>query len=400
MESNVFIQVDDAKRLLAEVKTTLVKEKLTLEDALGCVLAKDICSSINSPPFSQSTRDGYALVYDDVKKGRKITIAGEVKAGDDYKKPLSAGQSVRIFTGAPVPAGADAVVMQEHVSVSGKILGVKKDDVTLNGNINPAGSQCSKGGIALKKGAVLTPATIGYLSGLGVKYVEVYKEPRISILVTGNELQQAGKKLKSGGIYDAVSPMLASALKSTGYAGEIKIMHGKDSLPQLTALFKKTLKESDIVITTGGISVGDYDYMSKVFGDSGVKTIFYKVRQRPGKPLYYGKYKNTFVFGLPGNPAAVLSCFYEYVNMLVKKMKGYTQYMPALLFLPLSKELPKKKGLAFFLKAVTDYKSVTLLPNQESYYLDSFAQANCLVYIPEDKTTVNQNELVEVHLLP
>lgn len=395
-----FIKVEDAKQLIAEIKVNVLIEKIGLEASLGQTLTKDVLSAIDSPPFSQSTRDGYAIKYSDVSNGKKINIIGEIKAGGNYDKTISSGQAVRIFTGAPVPMGADTVIMQEKVNVSGTTLKINKSDTQLNEYINRRGSQRKKGEIALTKGTLLTPAAIGFLAGLGVKEVEVRKEPRITILVTGDELQQPGTRLKKGCIYDAAAPMLVSALKSVCYKGKYEVLYCKDSLSELSGLFKKALKVSDIIISTGGVSVGKYDYMSKVFRQSGVETVFYKVKQRPGKPLYFGRHEKAFVFGLPGNPAAVLTSFYEYIYPLLCKMRGRAQTTQTTLFLPISKKFTKLKGLGFFLKGITDYRSVTMLPNQESYYLDSFSQANCMVYVPEDKTTIGEHEFVEVHLLP
>ena len=285
--------------------------------AYGHVLFEDVYSPINMPPFRQSAMDGYALSLND---NITYTIIDEVKAGDHHKPVLKAGEAVRIFTGAALPNSADAVVMQEKVSLENKKI-ILENPVSPGENIRPLGEQVKKGDIALTKGINLTPAAIGYLTSIGITQVIVYKKPSITIVVTGNELVEAGCSLPYGKIYESNSGMLLSALNGLGHT-DVTIHKVKDNYANIFSILEKAFARHDIVLITGGISVGDYDFVGKVLQELAVEQIFYKVKQKPGKPFFFGKKKNTIVFALPGNPAAALSCFLcLYISGIAKTIR-------------------------------------------------------------------------------
>jgi molybdopterin molybdotransferase len=374
-------------------------EKINLDGGLGRVLAQDIFSPLDLPPFHQSAMDGYAVHAADAFPGKKLTVTGESTAGKSYSKKTENGHATRIFTGAEIPQGADAVVMQEKTSLANGSIGIEDENVSAGLNIRTKGSQIKEGALAMSKGTVLTPAALGFLASMGLKIISVFSLPSVSILVTGNELQKPGTKLARGKIFESNSPTLEAALKQSGIE-KIKIIFVRDDLKQTRTAFRTAMRVSDFILFTGGISVGDYDFVGHVLKDEKVNEIFYKVKQKPGKPLYFGTKNKKYIFGLPGNPASVLTCFYEYVLPAARKFMGHASCRLPVMRMPLSKDVQKKKGMTHFLKAVTDFTTVTPLEGQESYIMRSYAKANCLVVIPEEAENVATGELVETHLLP
>lgn len=393
------IAVERAKELIESHVGTMPVKAVKLNDSGGCILAKDIISPVNLPPFDQSAMDGYAILFSDYSEKRSIKIVGEIPAGKDFNKKLSSGSAVRIFTGAPVPKGADAVVMQEKVTVKDGYIFINDDLLKEGSNIRKIGSHVSKGSVALTKKTKITPGGVGYLAAMGISTVKIISKPVITIIVTGSELKKPGTKLSKGQIYESNSYALETALMSVGQNAKY-IFRIKDHEQDLVKALGKALKNSDLVLITGGISVGDYDFTGKALAKLKVKNIFYKVKQKPGKPLFFGKGNKSIVFGLPGNPAAVLSCFYEYVNLAIKMMMGFSQPFIHKMKLPLAVDCNKKVGLSVFLKGKIKDGKVFPLDGQESYILSSFAVADCLIYLTEESGNMKEGEVVEVHELP
>ncbi len=375
------------------------KEILSLSKSPACILAEDIISPIDSPPFDNSAMDGYAFRYNDFVNQQEIKIIGESAAGKSFSKKIKQGEAVRIFTGAEVPVGADTVVMQEKISIANEKLIIQDDKIFLGANIRYKGSQIKKKDLALKKGAQLNPGTIGFLSSIGIGKVKVFSKPKVAIIVTGSELQQPGTKLKTGNIYESNSVALQSALQTDGI-NFIKTFIVKDNKKSIRATFKKAMKQCDFILFTGGISVGDYDFVGTIMEEEKVKTIFYKVKQKPGKPLYFGVKNKNYIFGLPGNPASVLTCFYEYVIPALRKFQGFENPFLKSISVSLTKTINKKSGLTHFMKAATDYKTVTPLEGQESFIMKSFSDSNCFIVVPEEVETIKAGDSVEIHLLP
>jgi len=377
------------------VDPLLKKTTKSVEKAGGYVLFEDIYSPINMPPFRQSAMDGYALNLHD---GLTYTLIGEVKAGDGHQPDLKIGDAVRIFTGAPVPDSANSIMMQEKVKSDGNFITIEHQ-ISIEHNIRPFGEQVRAGDIALKKGTKLTPAAIGYLISLGIKTVSVFKKPNIAIVTTGNELIEAGQKLSYGKIYESNSKMLLSALYGLKFY-DVTLHNVEDHYSQTVEKLNAVIDENDLVLITGGISVGDYDFVGKALKELEVEELFYKVKQKPGKPLFYGKKGDTQIFALPGNPAAALSCFYVYVYIALQKMMNRD-----ILELPrieaISKSNFEKKGdRPQFLKAIYKNGEVEILEGQNSSMLQTFALSNALVYAPETITKIVEGDSIEVIQLP
>jgi molybdopterin molybdotransferase len=358
-----------------------------VQKTMGMVLAADVLSPINMPPFRQSSMDGYAILHGD---GEAYKVKGEVQAGNSENIALKVGEAVRIFTGARVPDAAETVVMQEHVTREGDYITIDKMPVK-NANVRPLGEQISTGDVALEKGTILNEASIAFLAGLGISKVPVYKAPKVSLLVTGNELQQLGKKLKEGQVYESNSVSLKLALNRIGVK-KVKTYRVEDDLRSTTKAVEKCLEKSDLVLISGGISVGDYDFVKQALENNKVKEVFYKVNQRPGKPLWFGQKGNTRVYALPGNPASSLSCFYLYVLPIVKAQMGFEN--PHLLRLKAiaTADIRNPSGKTLFLKGNVKNSQANLLTGQASSMLKSFAVSNALLVVPEDKEIIKKGE--------
>ena len=261
------------------------------------------------------------------------------------------------------------------------------------------GEQVKIGEIALKEGTKLTPAAIGYLASLGVTEVEVFKKPRIAIVATGNELTTPGIPLEHGKIYESNSIMLASALSSLDYTN-VSIHKVEDDYINTKNLLNTIINENDLVLITGGISVGDYDFVGKALEELAVEKVFYKVKQKPGKPLFFGKKETSRIFALPGNPAAALSCFYIYAYPALQKMSGAINYHLVETIANSTSTFVKKGDRAQFLKAHITNNNVEILEGQSSAMLQTFALANAFVYVSEEQPSIAIGDNVQVIHLP
>ena len=390
------ISVDEARQIIAKNIRVLESEKRRVVDAFDYVLAEDVRAPISLPPFPQSAMDGYAILLHD--KNHQLEILNESKAGSLASEMLQPGKTIRVFTGAPVPPNAEAVVMQENVEKKENLVYVKQDEVKKNENIRPIGEQISKGELALKKGTELSPATIGFLESLGIEKVTVFKKPICSILTTGDELVKAGIKLKNGQIYESNSNMLKYALL-TDHQKIDQVLGVEDDFEMTTSKIEKLSFQNDLLMITGGISVGNYDYVGKSLLELGCKQYFYKVNQKPGKPLYFGKLNDCFIFALPGNPAAALTCYYQYVYQALNLLSGKGNKNRLSLLLPIAHAYNVRGNRSLFLKAIIEKGIVRILDAQASSMLVSFANANAMVYIPEETKSVNKGDLVEVMII-
>jgi molybdopterin molybdotransferase len=390
------VTVKEAKQIIIDNVGLNEIVLLHLNPALNSYSAEDIFAPIDVPLFNQSAMDGYAFNFEEINQS--LTIVDTIPAGDTRKLTVNKGEAVRIFTGSMVPDSCDTVVMQELTELeNGKLL-VKDAGLKLGGNIREKGHQIKKGELALKKGTKIKPATIGFLASLGINKVKVYRTPSVAVLATGSELVKPGKEVVEGQVYEANTFMLQAALNSIGIEPQVTLL--QDDLEETKNAIKTALLNHDIVILSGGISVGDYDFVKESLEENEVNELFYKVKQKPGKPLYFGKKQNKIVFALPGNPGAALNCFYLYVLPAINIVTGHPKPFLEQTQLPIGQSFQKKTGRANFLKAYSDGKTVNLLDGQGSDVLLSFSQSDCLVYLPEERESVEANELVDVILLP
>lgn len=390
------ISVAEAKHIISTTVTALHPVTVPLLQARVKVLAADVVATVDIPAFPQSAMDGYAFAFDNLQK--ELIIEGEMAAGSSSTVEVTTGKAIRIFTGAPVPAGADTVVMQEKVRTENGVLIIEDDKLQRNSNVRPIGSEIKAGELALPKGSLLTAAAIGFLAGIGVTAVSVIPDPVISMILTGNELQEPGKPLLYGQVYESNSFGLTAALESL-HLSVHRIYKAEDDPEILTAILQQALNESDLVLLTGGVSVGDYDFVLQAANKCGVVQQFHKIKQRPGKPLFFGSKGDKLVFGLPGNPSSVLTCFYEYVTEALSLQTKRPLQLKTVQTV-LAKDCIKPPGLTHFQKAYFDGQTVLPLTAQESYKLNSFATANCLLVLDGENDEYKTNDPITIHLLP
>lgn len=378
------------------------------------LLARGVHAFCDVPAFSQSAMDGYAFAFDSWND-RPLRVVAVAPAARQAPLSVAAGEAARIFTGAPVPQGADTVVMQEKTELKDGAVHILDEAVRRGLNVRDAGSEIKTGEAALPAGSVLTPAAVGFLAGIGIDRVEVIPEPPISIIVTGKELVQPnGAGLSHGQVYESNSFALRAALQRAGLRAP-SVRHVDDDVAELTAALADALARGGLVLLTGGVSEGDYDFVLRAAEACGVQTIFHKVKQRPGKPLFFGVRKAedaatgsaagknkdapaAVVFGLPGNPSSVLTCFYQHVLPALSRMTGRPLQL-ARARAPLANSYAKTHQLTHFLKGYYDGTAAQILDAQESYRMKSFARANCLIELGEAAREYPRGEAVDVHLL-
>lgn len=390
------ISVAEAKAIINKSIAALLPVELLLAEAAHHTVAQDVFATIDIPAFEQSSIDGYAIKFAD--KNSPLKIKGEMAAGTTESFFITNGEAARIFTGAPLPDGADTVVMQEKIVVENNQIIIQDDGLQQGNHVRNKGAEVKAGSLAMQQGTYLSPAAIGFLAGIGITKVAVYPMPSVTIIVTGKELQDPGNALAYGQVYESNSYSLRAALQQAGIKN-LMVVHADDDLEELKNLLADALANSDVVLLTGGVSVGDYDFVIEATKLCGVQQQFHKVKQRPGKPLYFGMKEAKPVFGLPGNPSSVLSCFYNYVLPALEALSNKKNSIE-IVSASLTKNHSKQKGLTHFLKGHFEQGTVTPLGAQESFRLSSFAQANSLICLKEERGDYAEGETVEVYLLP
>jgi molybdopterin molybdotransferase len=393
------VTVEQAKKLIELNVIDISDEIVETNDAVGRFFSQPIYAQIENPPFNQSAVDGYAFHTDYITPGNYYNVEGEIPAGISPEEYNNKKTIYRIFTGAAVPECCNSVVMQEKILQNNNKVAVPKDQIIQGNNIRAKGYSIFKGDLLFEKGEKITPASIGVLASQGISEVKVARLPKVACIISGSELQPITKKhLNKGEIYESNSLVLNAALRQQNITPEIFIV--EDDEQKMNNLFLSVIDHFDVILFSGGISVGDYDFTGKILKANGVKEIFYKVFQKPGKPLYFGTHNNKAIFGLPGNPAAALTSMYIYVLPYINMTMGSNSpYLPHF-FIPLKGDFNSKPGRTRFLKAITNFKEVEILTGQNSDMLLSFAKANCLVEIDKDISEIKKGEKVKVHLLP
>lgn len=390
------ISVSEAKNIILQASMRAEPRHHPLLDAVGLVLAEDVWANQDFPPFAQSAMDGYAIRFEE--RAELLSVVAEVKAGAAEPGNIGVSKAVRIFTGAPMPMGFDTVVIQEKVDIREGCLHFDEEPQR-GSNIRLPGSEIEKGNLAIAAGSVLTASAIGLLASLGKTDVSAYPRPLVSIIVTGNELRAPGSSLQAAEVYESNSFALRAALLSSGIA-VTEVLQVRDQLEALTEAVSQCLDRSDLLLITGGMSVGNYDFGPQALERAGAGILFHRIRQKPGKPLLFGKKGGKIIFGMPGNPSSVLTCFYEYVLPCIRQLMGFEHLFLEKALMPAANHFLRKAALVQFLKGRAEDGKVTILDAQESYRMRSFAQANCLVVLDTETGEVHPGDLVEIHKLP
>ena len=397
------ITVDQALKLMLDHTQSLSTESLALNQALNRYLAQDIYSEIELPLFSQSAVDGYAIctALQTEPVGTQFELIGEIRAGQTADIQLKQGQAVRIFTGAKIPENTTTVARQEIVQVN-KLLDSTQIELTdalhIHADIRDVGEEVSLGQLLAEAGQCLNVGAIAALSMAGIKAVDVYQYPKIAVVITGDEVAENVEDLASGKIFDANAPLIQSWFHS--HNQNVDLMHVADTEQAVTELFERLKIQYDLILTTGGVSVGDYDFVRPVALSSGFDQIFWKVKQKPGKPTFFADYQkkdksHCYLLGLPGNPGAVYAGMQIYVTTLLKALQGQKS-LPEWFSGIIQHGLKSDARERFLRMSATSQQGrlvLKSLPKQQSHMLSNLMQANCLVRIPAGQDIVEGTEL-------
>lgn len=375
-------------------------ECVALRSALGRVLAEDVMSPLEVPAHTNAAMDGYAIQSADLSatKTSKLTVIGTALAGVPFQGALKPGTAVRIMTGAVVPQGADCVVMQERVRREADSVWIGTGNKP-NQNIRKAGEDLARGKMVLESGRLLTPADIGLLASLGIAELRVLRRLRVAFFSTGDELCSIGESLAEGQIYDSNRYTLYGMLTRLG-VDIIDMGVVRDSQNDLTYAFDQAACNADAVITSGGVSVGEADFVKTILTSLG-KVDFWKIAMKPGRPMAFGRIKDAVFFGLPGNPVSVMVTFYEFVLPALKRMMGQKQVMPIYIKVNCTTPLRKRPGRREFQRGILEYGTDGTLQvrgtgNQGSGILSTMSRANCFIVLPEECGNVEPGSMVDV----
>ena len=376
-------------------------EAVPVREALGRVLAADVVSKVNVPSHTNSAMDGYALRAADLfpDAETRLDVVGVAAAGRPFDGVVAAGQCTRILTGAPLPEGADTVVMQERVTRTDDTAIVAPGQ-TPGQHVRQAGEDIARGDVALAAGALVMPAELGMLASVGASQVSVCRRPRVAFFSTGDELRNVGEPLETGQIYDSNRYTIHGMLTRIGVE-TIDMGVVRDDPADIESAFARAAAEADAVVTSGGVSVGDADYVKNMLEKTG-SVGFWKVAIKPGRPLAFGRIGDALFFGLPGNPVSAMVTFYQLVQPALRAMAGMPgNALPLTVTAVCGEALRKKQGRREFQRGVltTDRDGrlvVRRAGHQGSGVLSSMSAANCFIVLPEDSGPVSAGDVVTV----
>jgi molybdopterin molybdotransferase len=396
------ISVEEARRRLLAPLAPLGAEQVSLSDALGRVLAEDVAARRTQPPFAASAMDGYAVRAADVARvPARLKVVGSVPAGQAYAGTVGSGEAVRIFTGAPVPAGADAIVIQEDTERDGDIVTVR-EGATAGTYVRPAGLDFREGDIGLRAGRRLSARDVGLAAAMNRPWLLVRRQPRVAILPTGDEVVMPGDPVGPNQIVSSNGLALAALITQCGgIPVQLPIAPDDSSALQRIAA---GAAGADFLVTTGGASVGDHDLVREALQASGLTLDFWKIAMRPGKPLMVGRYRDTPMMGLPGNPVSTLVCGLLFLKPAIERLLGLTtDEMPAARA-RLTQKLPANDRRQDYLRAKLSRAAdgtfeVRPFDRQDSSMMSALAHSDCLIVRPPLAAAAASGDSVEIILL-
>lgn len=389
---------DGQDRILAQIAVPLPSEQVSLTRALGRVLADDVRAPFDVPPDDNSAVDGYAVASADIPVDgtATLTVIADLPAGSVFSGTLASGQTVRIMTGAPMPRGADTVYMQEHVTREGDRVRIGPLDKGVN--VRMRGEDVRTGTVVIARGTVLRPQEIGLIASLGGWQVPVHRRPRVALLSTGDEIAEPGGPRTAGQIYDANRFTLRGSIEQCG-ADVLDLGIVPDVRDTLRARLHDASRVADAVVTSGGVSVGDYDLVKDVLGELG-GIDFWQVAMQPGRPLAFGRIGDAHFFGLPGNPVASMLAFMLFVRPSLWKLGGRSRLHPETFAARASEPMRKKRGRREYKRGILTFRDgafeVRTTGPQGSGILSSMVAGNCLIVLEEDRGDVAAGETVTV----
>lgn len=396
------LTVTAAQRCVLDNIKSLGTESVKLEQSLGRVLAEDIRANRDQPPYDVSAMDGFALRSADVTNApAMLEIIEDIKAGDMPQKTVQAGQCARIMTGAPVPVGADAVIRVEDTQAVSDARIQINVCVKQNNDIRPCGESMREGEVVLASGTGITPGTVGMLAMVKRKTVQVYRQPRVAILSTGDELEGLDEPFDARKIPDANSYALLAQVQALGIA-PVLLGIARDKPEELRRYLQEGLKY-DVLLVSGGTSVGVHDYVRPTLEALGVQMKFWRVEMKPGHPMAFGAADATFVFGLPGNPVSSMVCFEQFVGPALRSILGHSKLFRSTVTARVARDVKHKHSRTEFVRVMLgkegDALVVTPTGDQGSGILRSMALAEGLMVVPAASKGIAAGEMVTVQLL-
>jgi molybdopterin molybdotransferase len=397
------LRVDKARQAILSCLAPLQEaQTVKVRDALGRVLAQEIVPQINVPAHDNTAMDGYAVRFSDLGAAdTRLEELGTALAGRPFKGAVGPGRCVRVMTGAVMPEGTDTVVIQEIVKTEGKAVVIPPGQKAKQ-NVRYAGEDLKVGVPVLQPGAWIRPAELGLIASLGIAEVKVRRKLRVAFFATGDELASIGDKLKEGEVYDSNRYTLHGMLARLGVAlTDMGVV--RDDPAALRKAFASAAEKHDVIVTTGGVSVGEADFVKQLMAELG-EVLFWKIAMRPGRPMAFGKIGNAFLFGLPGNPVAVMVTFYQFVRDALLYLSGRTDdFAIPLLRVSAAEKIRKVPGRTEYQRGILyrdkDEWRVRVTGQQGSGVLRSMAQANCFIVLEHERGAVAAGELVQVQLM-
>ncbi|HEU0208441.1 MAG TPA: gephyrin-like molybdotransferase Glp [Candidatus Udaeobacter sp.] len=385
----------EAREQILEMVGVLDERTVALANALDCFSAQNYFARLPLPAFDNSAMDGYAVVASACKKRAKLRVIGEQPAGPDRKLSIDGDEAIRIFTGAPLPRGADAIVMQEDVRRDGSDI-IVNVEVEAGDFVRRRGCDLTQGQIILARGERIRPATIALLASQGFPEVTVGGKATAAIISTGDELVKPGKELLAGQIYDSNSVLLSALLQRCG-ANTKSVEHCRDNRESLTEAVKRGIK-TNVLIVSGGVSVGEHDLVKEVLREVGAKIEIWRVAVKPGKPFLFGNLDGCFVFGLPGNPVSAFVTFLQFVRPAVLRMMGATNLDPRQVPAKLAADVANDSDRPHYIRGKFRQGRFTPVGRQESHAIFGLTQANALfrLGVGESRKT---DEIVDIQIL-
>ncbi len=399
MAGKDLLPVAEAQQRILDAVSPLPAEQISLAEGLGRVLARNVASRRDQPPMAMSAMDGYAVRAVDVATlPATLKVVGYAPAGHAFDGSVGAGEAVRIFTGAPVPEGADTIVIQENTEQSDEVVRVIDGTAPVGRYIRPAGLDFATGDVLLPSGKVLTARDVGLSAAMNVPWLNVHRKPRISILATGDEIVMPGDPIGRDQIVSSNALSLAAFITAQG-GTPLDLGIAPDEEDGLRALAAGA-RGSDILVTTGGASVGDHDLVQSVLGDIGLEVDFWRIAMRPGKPLMFGRIDGTFLIGLPGNPVSSLVCAIIFLAPAIRKMLGMDNLLPETGTARLGTDLPENDEREDYLRASLsrdDKGDIVATPygKQDSSMFATIARADALVIRKPFAPALNAGSAVE-----
>lgn len=389
-------------RLRANLAPRVAAERVALDQSIGRTLAKQLRAPLDFPPFTHAAMDGYALHFEDGHSEARLKVLGTIAAGSSDTPQIRRGECVRILTGAPLPSGTDAVVVQEEVRREGDhvVLNVR-EALKKGANVRFRGEELRRGDLLLPEGSRIGPFEAGLVACAGLESLEVQGQLRVGVLATGSELVAPGVPLEAGQIYESNRPVLLSLIREMGHVG-VDLGRVLDDPSRLKEQMALSAPKIDVLITTGGASEGDFDHMAKILREEGEIT-FWKVAIKPGKPFLFGEYRGLKVFGLPGNPVSSVITFLKLVQPALKLLSGGILGPESPLYFPLAAPIRRQPGRREFLRGrlINGLRGPEVLALQEqgSHRLTSLVLANCLISLPAEVSALSAGDRVAVECL-